>query len=103
MKAAKRRKLEQAGWQVGSVDDFLDLSPSEAAYIAMKIDLGDSLKQRRIKNKLSQVELAKLVKSSQSRIAKMETGDPGVSIDLLMKSLLALGASRKDLARAISS
>jgi DNA-binding XRE family transcriptional regulator len=100
MKAAKRRKLEQAGWQV---DDFLDLSPSEAAYIAMKIDLGDSLKQRRIKNKLSQVELAKLVKSSQSRIAKMETGDPGVSIDLLMKSLLALGASRKDLARAISS
>ena len=103
MKAAKRRKLEQAGWQVGSVDDFLALSPSEAAYIAMKIDLGDSLKQRRIKNKLSQVELAKLVKSSQSRIAKMETGDPGVSIDLLMKSLLALGASRKDLARAISS
>lgn len=103
MKAAKRRKLEQAGWQVGSVDDFLALSPSEVAYIAMKIDLGDSLKQRRIKNKLSQVELAKLVKSSQSRIAKMETGDPGVSIDLLMKSLLALGASRKDLARAISS
>jgi DNA-binding XRE family transcriptional regulator len=103
MKAAKRRKPEQAGWQVGSVDDFLALSPSEAAYIAMKIDLGDSLKQRRIKNKLSQVELAKLVKSSQSRIAKMETGDPGVSIDLLMKSLLALGASRKDLARAISS
>jgi DNA-binding XRE family transcriptional regulator len=100
MKAAKRRKLEQAGWQV---DDFLDLSPSEAAYIAMKINLGDSLKQRRIKNKLSQVELAKLVKPSQSRIAKMETGDPGVSIDLLMKSLLALGASRKDLARAIAS
>jgi DNA-binding XRE family transcriptional regulator len=89
MKAAKRRKLEQAGWQVGSVDDFLDLSTSEAAYIAMKIDLGDSLKQRRIKNKLSQVELAKLVRSSQSRIAKMETGDPG--------------ASRKDLARAICS
>jgi DNA-binding XRE family transcriptional regulator len=100
MKAAKRHKLEQAGWQV---DDFLDLSPSEAAYIAMKIDLGDSLKQRRIKNKLSQVELAKLVKSSQSRIAKMESGDPGVSMVLLMKSLLALGASRKDLARAISS
>jgi DNA-binding XRE family transcriptional regulator len=103
MKAAKQRKLELADWQVGSVDDFLDLSPSEAAYIAMKIDLGDSLKQRRIKNKLSQVELAKLVKPSQSRIAKMETGDPGVSIDLLMKSLLALGASRKDLARAIAS
>jgi DNA-binding XRE family transcriptional regulator len=103
MKAAKQRKLELADWQVGSVDDFLDLSPSEAAYIAMKIDLGDSLKRRRIKNKLSQVELAKLVKSSQSRIAKMETGDPGVSIDLLMKSLLALGASRKDLARAIAS
>ena len=52
---------------------------------------------------LSQVEFARMVKSSQSRVAKMEAGDPSVSIDLLMKSLLALGASPKELARAISS
>jgi hypothetical protein len=44
-----------------------------------------------------------MVHSSQSRIAKMEAGDPSVSIDLIMKSLLALGASPKDVAKAISS
>jgi len=51
---------------------------------------------------LSQTELAKLLHPSQSRVAKMEGGDPSVSIDLLIRSLLALGASNRDLARAIS-
>jgi len=49
----------------------------------------------------SDIELAKLVRSSQSRVAKMETGDAAVSIDLLVRSLLAIGASPKDIARAI--
>jgi len=69
----------------------------------MKLALSDSLRQRRLKNNLSQIELAKMVHSSQSRIAKMEAGDPSVSIDLIMKSLLAFGASPKDVAKAISS
>lgn len=102
MKAAKRKKLEASGWKIGSADEFLDLSPEEAAYIELKLSLSRSLKQRRSKENLSQVEFAKLVKTSQSRVAKMEAGDPSVSIDLLIKSLLALGASPKDLAKAIS-
>ena len=102
MKAAKRKKLEASGWKIGSADEFLDLSPEEAAYIELKLSLSRSLKQRRSKENLSQVEFAKLVKTSQSRVAKMEAGDPSVSIDLLIKSLLALGASAKDLAKAIS-
>lgn len=101
MKATKRKKLEAKGWKVGSAEDFLDLSPEEISYIELKHALSNSLKERRTKEKLSQVEVAKLVKTSQSRIAKMEAGDPSVSIDLLIKSLLALGASPKDLARAI--
>lgn len=103
MQASKRKKLEAAGWKVGSVDQFLGLTPDESAYIEMKLALSHSLRQRRQKNKLSQVELAKLIHTSQSRIAKMETGDPSVSIDLIMKSLLALGASPKDVAKTISS
>jgi len=102
MKAAKRKKLEASGWKIGSADEFLDLSPEEAAYIELKLSLSRSLKQRRSKKNMSQVEFAKLVKTSQSRVAKMEAGDPSVSIDLLIKSLLALGASPKDLAKAIS-
>ncbi len=102
MKAAKRKKLEASGWKIGSADEFLDLSPEEAAYVELKLSLSRSLKQRRSKKNMSQVEFAKLVKTSQSRVAKMEAGDPSVSIDLLIKSLLALGASPKDLAKAIS-
>ncbi len=103
MKASKRKKLEKRGWKVGSVEDFMDLSAEESAYIELKIRLSESLKKRRAKENLSQVELAKRVKSSQSRVAKMEAGDPSVSIDLLVKSLLALGASSSDLAKAISN
>ncbi len=103
MKASKRKNLEKQGWKIGSVEEFMDLSAEESAYIELKIRLSELLKKRRAKEKLSQVELAKLVRSSQSRVAKMEAGDPSVSIDLLVKSLLALGASNSDLAKAISS
>ncbi len=102
MKADKRKRLEKRGWKVGTAADFLELSPEETAYVELKLQLSESLKKRRVKEKLSQVELAKLVQSSQSRVAKMEAGDPSVSIDLLVKSLLALGASRRDLAKVIS-
>lgn len=102
MQVSKRVKLEAAGWKVGSADEFLGLTPEESAYIEMKLALSHTLRQRRLNNKLSQFELAKMVHSSQSRIAKMEAGDPSVSIDLIMKSLLALGASPKDVAKAIS-
>jgi DNA-binding XRE family transcriptional regulator len=103
MKQAKRNKLEAKGWKAGSATDFLGLTPAEEALIEMRISLSQNLKELRIRKQLSQVELAKLISSSQSRVAKMEAGEASVSMDLLFKSLLALGASQKDLAKAISS
>ena len=103
MQAGKRKKLEKAGWKAGDTGEFLGLTSDESAYIEMKLALSQSLRRRRMKNRLSQVELARVVGSSQSRIAKMEAGDPSVSIDLIMKSLLALGASPKDVAKAITA
>ena len=102
MKKAKREKLEGAGWRVGSAEDFLGLTREEAAFVEMKLALADSVRRRRQARKLTQTQLAKMVGSSQSRIAKMEVGDPSVSIDLLMKTLLTMGASRTELARVIS-
>lgn len=102
MKQSKRARLESKGWKFGSAEDFLDLSDEEAAYIEMKLALSEKLKQRRQRKRMTQAELAKLVRSSQSRVAKMEAGDPTVSIDLLVKSLLALGVSKKELGRSIS-
>jgi DNA-binding XRE family transcriptional regulator len=103
MRADKRERLEAAGWRVGSAEEFLGLSPQEADYVQVKLALSLALRERRLQSELTQADLARLVQSSQSRIAKMEAGDPGVSVDLLMKSLLALGASPRDLARAIDS
>ena len=102
MDLKKRKKLENEGWQVGSAKDFLGLSDQESTYIELKLMLGQNLKKRRLQKKLTQVELAKLLKSNQSRVAKMESGDPSVSIDLLVKSLLALGTTKKDIAGIIS-
>ena len=103
MPASNRAKLEGAGWKLGGTGDFLVLTPDESTYIEMKLALSHSLRERRLSKKLSQIELAKMVHSSQSRIAKTGAGDPSVSIDLIMTSLLALRASPKDLAKTISS
>jgi predicted XRE-type DNA-binding protein len=103
MRQNKRKALEAKGWQLGSVDDFLGLSEEELALIDLKIALGNALKQRRQKKRLTQKEAAEAIASSQSRVAKMEAGDPSVSIDLLVKSMITLGASRKDVAKAVAS
>jgi len=102
MRQAKRRKLEQAGWRIGSAKEFLGLSEQEAIYVELRLRLADSLKTARQRNNLTQASLAKRIRSSQSRVAKMEGGDPTVSLDLLIRSLLALGASNRDLAKAIA-
>jgi DNA-binding XRE family transcriptional regulator len=102
MKAKKKYQLETHGWHVGSVDEFLGLSAAETAYIELKLALSTQLKQRRQHQKLTQVELARRLQSNQSRVAKMEAGDPSVSLDLLIRSLLALGLTPTDLARIIA-
>jgi ribosome-binding protein aMBF1 (putative translation factor) len=97
MDSAKRTRLEKAGWKIGSTQDFLNLSQEEAAYLELKLNLAKAFSRRRKSLGMSQVAVAKKIKSSQSRVAKMEAGDPSVSIDLLVKSLLALGETTKAL------
>ena len=102
MKYSKKKILESKGWKVGSASEFLNLSAEEAAYVELKLALSKNLQEYRREKKLTQEELARRLKSSQSRIAKMEAGDPSVSLDLLVRSLLALGASSKHLAQMLS-
>jgi len=102
MDKRKKKSLESKGYQVGSVDEFLGLSKEESEYIELKLALSQAIIERRKQKDLTQVQLAKILKSSQSRIAKMEKGDPTVSLDFIIKSLIALGASKKNIAKAIS-
>ena len=102
MRESKRKKLESKGWKVGSAKELLGLSDQEEMYIELRLKLVEGLKARRQANGVTQVELAQTIKSSQSRVAKMEAGDPTVSLDLLVKSILALGTSNRELAAIIA-
>jgi ParB-like chromosome segregation protein Spo0J len=101
MESKKSRRLQEAGWRIGSAEEFLDLSPEESAFVELKLALSGELRERRSVLGLSQVELADRLGSSQSRVAKMEASDPTVTVDLLIRGLLAVGASRKEIAGAI--
>jgi ribosome-binding protein aMBF1 (putative translation factor) len=103
MRESKRKKLESKGWKVGSAKDLLGLSNQEEMYIELRLKLAEALKARREANGMTQVKLAQTINSSQSlRVAKMEAGDPTVSLDLLVKSILALCASNRELAAIIA-
>jgi len=101
MNSQKRARLKAAGWRVGTAAEFLDLSKQEAQLLEMKLSLAKRLHTLRRRN-LSQTRMAQLVGSSQSRIAKMEAGDPSVSFDLLLRSVLAIGSPR-EVVQALSS
>jgi ribosome-binding protein aMBF1 (putative translation factor) len=101
MNKLKMKKLKAAGWKVGNAEDFLKLSKEETALVEIKVALAASIRRRRIRRKLTQAELAKILKSSQSRVAKMEAADSSVSIDLLLRSLLALGVSQRDVSKIL--
>jgi ribosome-binding protein aMBF1 (putative translation factor) len=102
MRERKRKKLESKGWKLGGAKELLGLSDQEEMYIELRLKLAEGLKARRLANGVTQVELAQSIRSSQSRVAKMEAGDPTVSLDLLVKSILALGTSNRELAAIIA-
>jgi hypothetical protein len=88
MKTDKLKRLQAVGWKVGSAEDFLQLNEEEARLVALK---------------LSQIDLAQRMKSSQSRIAKIEAGDPSVSLDLIVRALIASGATTRDTQAAFTA
>lgn len=103
MKKSKSKKLEAAGWKVGSTAEFLGLSDAEEILVTMKLALSANLKSRRQRLKMTQQELARHIGSSQSRVAKMEIADSSVSMELLVRSIASLGASRTEIGRIIGA
>ena len=102
MNKTKEKKLAAAGFRTGDAKDFLGLTDEEAAFVELKLALADFMRDVRVEHGWTQTHVARLIGSSQSRVAKMESADSSVSIDLLVKSLLALGATRKQVGQVIS-
>lgn len=102
MKKSKIKNLEDQGWKVSGTAEFLGLSPQEMEIIEIKLTLSKKFKEIREQKKLTQQEAAELIHSSQSRVAKLEAGDPTVSLDLHIRSLIGLGITRKDVGQYLA-
>ena len=102
MRTGKLKRLQAAGWKAGSVQEFLGLNDQEAALVELKLALVTAVREARRKHGLSQSDLAQRMHSSQSRVAKIETGDQSVSLDLIVRALFAAGATRRELQRAFA-
>ena len=103
MKKSKKERLEKAGWKVGTVQDFLGLSDEEMALIELKRSLVHMVRQTREAHKMTQQTLAKLLESSQSRIAKIEAASPDISLDLIVRALFVLGVTPKGLGKFLAT
>lgn len=101
MKQTKKTRLEAAGWRVSDAAEFLGLSDEERRFVELKVALASGVRQLRERRGLTQAALAKQLRSSQSRVAKMEAADTSVSLDLMMRSLLSIGATPRDIAKLI--
>ncbi|OGA71412.1 MAG: transcriptional regulator [Betaproteobacteria bacterium RIFCSPLOWO2_12_FULL_65_14] len=103
MSAARLKRLQSAGWKIGGATNFLQLSDAEAMLVELKLSLTHAVRQSRQKRGLSQIDLAQRMGSSQSRVAKMEAGDPSVSLDLIARAFFASGGTRQELQRAFGA
>ena len=103
MKKSKRKRLVAAGWRVGTATEFLQLDDIEAQLVEIKLSLSEELRRTRERHQWTQTQLAKRIGSSQSRVARMEGGGRGVSLDLLVEGLLATGATRRSIAKALTN
>jgi ribosome-binding protein aMBF1 (putative translation factor) len=101
MKSTKKARLERAGWRVSDAAEFVGLSHEERRFVDLKLALAAGVRQLRERRGLTQAALAKQLRSSQSRVAKMEAADASVSLDLMMRSLLSIGATPSDIAKLI--
>ena len=100
--AAKKKRLAAKGWKFGNAADFLGLTEEEQQMVEIRLALANRIKEERRSQKLSQIAFAKKIASSQSRVAKMEAADQSVSMDLLIRSLVEVGVSRKDIGKVIA-
>jgi transcriptional regulator with XRE-family HTH domain len=59
------------------------------------------VRERRRAKRLTQRQLAERIGSTQPRVARLEQA--GASIEMLLRALLALGASRREIAKLLAA
>jgi antitoxin component HigA of HigAB toxin-antitoxin module len=101
MNSLRKTRLQRQGWAVGETAEFLNLTPQEAQFIELKLALAAGVRQLREQRGMTQAALAEQLGSSQSRVAKVEAADRSVTVDMIMRSLLTIGATPGEIAKLI--
>jgi transcriptional regulator with XRE-family HTH domain len=101
MNADRKKRLEAAGFKFGTVGELFNLSEAEELLVEVKVALAEAIRELREVRSLSQADLARLIGSGQARVSKLERSLESTSLDTLFRCMLALGASRQDLAKTI--
>jgi transcriptional regulator with XRE-family HTH domain len=91
MDKGKQKALEAGGWRVGTVQEFLGLTDEENTIVELRVALALQIRKLRTALGFTQAQFAKMIKSSQSRVAKLEVGASTVSLDLMFRSYIAAG------------
>ncbi len=102
MDKVRKKKLEEKGWKFGGPQDLLGLSDAEMRFIDARINVRRALAPLRKRAGLTQAQVAKMMESSQSRISKLEGGDPDASLDLMIRAFFTCGGTPRELGRVIS-
>jgi predicted XRE-type DNA-binding protein len=97
MDERKRRALEAKGWVFEDAEDFLELTAAERRMVELRLAVSQAVRARRTEKRLSQSAVAKRLKTSQPRFAKIESAAADVSLDSMFRGLFALGGSAKDI------
>jgi DNA-binding XRE family transcriptional regulator len=91
-----RTHFHAKGYWTGDAEDFLGLTPQERQMVELRLMMCRLVRGLRERHGLTQQELARRMKSSQSRVAKIEAAEADVSLDLLFRALFAAGGHLAD-------
>jgi len=89
--------MSNSQWKEGTVQEFLGLSDSDMALVETKVALARAFLQQRRKSVLTQAEMARAMRTTRSRVARIEAGDPTVPLDLVFKALFTVGFTPCDI------
>lgn len=92
MKAEKRARLEKLGYRIyEDAADWLGLTDEEKRLLDLRMSVTQAVRDLRTSLGLTQAQLAEKLGSTQPRIANLELGQRGFSMDFAVKALLAMG------------
>ena len=102
MTEEKRKRLEEAGMKVGTVAEFLELTPEQEILVEMGALIARLVRETREAKGLSQRQLADLLGKHQPQVARLER-EGRASFESQFAALFKMGVNPQQIGDAIKS